>query len=261
MQCVQPLTIKQKGNYVQVPCGKCGICLQRRRKSWQFRLMQELKYSWSAFFITLTYNEHSIVDLNKRDIQLFMKKLRNYENKVRSKDIENRKIKYYITGEYGSLGRPHYHGLVFSISKETRLNLDKIWNNGFVKVGTVNEASIMYVLKYMMDESNKFKPLISKGIGIDYLRKNEERLDRNPSKIVYSAGKANALPRYYVDKVYTEDQKRKLRAESSIWMDKSWKKKYDDLSRYSNEPYRLRQLELENKSKIIIENSHKNKKL
>lgn len=247
--------------FIEVPCGKCGMCLQKKRRSWTFRLMAELRFSWSAFFVTLTYNDESLVDLNKRDIQLFMKRLRKEEEINRSEHLDKRRIKYYIVGEYGSLGRPHYHGLIFNLSKKTIDKLESIWSNGFVKVGTISEASIMYVLKYMMDPENKFRPLISKGIGIDYLEKNEKRLKNKPTKVTYLAGKRNTIPRYYTDKIYNDDEKRQLRVENSRRLIKTWKKKYEDLEKHHKDPYELRRQELEQKSKKIIIDSQKNRKL
>ena len=82
-----------------VPCGKCAACLTNKRKEWTFRLNQELHVSSSSFFITLTYDdehipvtEEGLPTFSKRDIQLFIKRLRKNTN---------RKISYYIVSEYG----------------------------------------------------------------------------------------------------------------------------------------------------------------
>lgn len=50
--------------YVNVPCGKCARCLQRKKMEWSFRMNEEMKVSKTALFVTLTYDpEH--VPINK----------------------------------------------------------------------------------------------------------------------------------------------------------------------------------------------------
>lgn len=81
------------------------------------------------------------MSLNKRDVQLFLKRLR------KSHKDPNSPIKYYAVGEYGGRSRrPHYHIIAFStdISK-----VQPAWGLGNVHYGTVNGASIGYTLKYI----------------------------------------------------------------------------------------------------------------
>ena len=88
-----------------VPCGKCIACLHNKRSDWQFRLRQEHKASKSSMFVTLTYRRKFLPEggsLSKRDLQLFLKRLRKKDESV--------KIRYYAVGEYGSQRkRAHYH--------------------------------------------------------------------------------------------------------------------------------------------------------
>ena len=84
--CVQPLTLKiqkrQSGNvgWQNVPCGKCPECAKAKLNAWLFRLDNELGYSTSCYFTTLTYDdEHlsygdGVPTLCKRDVQLFFKR-------------------------------------------------------------------------------------------------------------------------------------------------------------------------------------------
>lgn len=148
--CLTPFQVKQKkmGSWeeIPVPCGKCPECRARLVSSWSFRLMQEYKHSDSGHFITLTYDTQHVpitpngfMTLNKRDIQLFMKKLRKHYD---------RKIVYYLCGEYGGkTKRPHYHAIIFNLDRLAPL--EESWNIGAIHYGEVNEASVGYTLKYM----------------------------------------------------------------------------------------------------------------
>ena len=81
--------------YIDIPCGKCVGCLLDRSRDWATRCMLEAKDHEHNCFITLTYNDDHLPDkremindltgeisespfrtLQKRDFQLFMKRLR-----------------------------------------------------------------------------------------------------------------------------------------------------------------------------------------
>lgn len=147
MRCIHPLYLPKTG--LTVPCGHCNFCLSNRRADWSFRLFQETKVSQSAHFLTLTYDDSTVpvgddcYSLCKRDLQLFTKKLRK-EN--------GSKLRYYAVGEYGTkTNRPHYHSIMFNLQPRTVEALPNIWNLGMVHVGDVNEASIHYVTKYVIN--------------------------------------------------------------------------------------------------------------
>lgn len=220
--CYNPLTIKHESNYHTIPCGKCVKCYKRRISMWSFRLMQEDKHSLSSHFITLTYNNENVpitkklfMTLDKRDIQLFMKRLR--------KDNKN-KIKYYLCGEYGSqTKRPHYHAIMFNVDINT---IQSNWNKGDIHIGQVSEASVGYTLKYMFKETRvpehqnddrlpEFS-LMSKGLGINYLTNNmirwhkEDLLNRVYLNIL--DGKKAAMPRYYKDRIYTREERGQIKS-------------------------------------------------
>ena len=122
--------IKLKDIDFRIPCGKCLNCKKKRRSDWSLRLEHEYLYSDSALFITLTYNDASIprnrgiATLNKKDLQDYIKRLRNShvayvsrELGIRKSEVKNvsKQIRYYAVGEYGSkTNRPHYHILLFN---------------------------------------------------------------------------------------------------------------------------------------------------
>lgn len=156
MMCISPVSVPRPNGQgardrITVPCSKCYACLARKRAEWAFRLSNELKASDTAFFFTLTYSdEYDKGTVSKRDIQLFIKRLRKgiaEAHKTSESEhltpkgiippLSNRvpqiaekgpktgtygsvkkepKFRYFVTGEYGEkTNRPHYHGIFFNI--------------------------------------------------------------------------------------------------------------------------------------------------
>lgn len=122
-------------------CGKCEPCRVDRRRLWTTRLLLEAQQHSEACFVTLTYDEkHLPADgsVQVRDLQLFLKRLRR---------LCVRKLRYFAVGEYGDhTKRPHYHAIVFGCSDPDLVA--RAWPLGFVHVGLVSEASILYTCKY-----------------------------------------------------------------------------------------------------------------
>lgn len=111
---------------LNLPCGQCIGCRLERSRQWAIRCVHESMLHSQNSFITLTFSPEFLEtrpnewSLDKRDFQLFMKRLRK-------KFGQN--IRYYHCGEYGEmcakcnlslfkcncqepikmLGRPHYH--------------------------------------------------------------------------------------------------------------------------------------------------------
>lgn len=217
------------------PCGKCLYCLEKRRLPWTVRLTHERRF-WSRFgiptyFVTLTYDDANLPKdgVNKRDIQLFLKRLRKLYS-----FLESNKLKYFCVSEYGpSTHRPHYHLILFGLNRNISSALrivSKSWNNGFVKVSKVKPSRIKYVTKYStkffdkLNDSNsenfdepsypsKCVPefrLISKGIGLSFISsQNVEFYRNNPDKLFLMLdGDKFSLPRYYRDKIFDKDDLR-----------------------------------------------------
>lgn len=105
--------------YIVVPCGSCIICRKRKANALAVRAIMETESCGSApLFITLTYNNEHLPHndlgyetLQKKDLQLFFKRLRSLldnENLIHS-------LRYLACGEYGSkTKRPHYHILLWN---------------------------------------------------------------------------------------------------------------------------------------------------
>lgn len=162
MECLNPINIRRpngrsSSDRIVVPCGRCATCLQRKQAEWLFRLDNELRHSFSAYFVTLTYSQENIpfnVDtdtgviqstVQKRDIQLFMKRLRK---------TQKRQIRYYLCAEYGTkTKRPHYHAIIFNIEGGKAIAEKKLldaWKLGHIHIGQVSERSIRYTTKYVL---------------------------------------------------------------------------------------------------------------
>ncbi|WNK13997.1 MAG: replication initiator protein [Microvirus sp.] len=196
---------------VEVPCGKCIGCRMEYSRQWAIRALCEMQMHKSNSYITLTYNKNP-VSLNKRDYQLFIKKMRRRYAGFR----------YMLCGEYGErMGRPHYHACMFGVDFPDRKRLyrsngfnvygsselENIWGNGFVTVGDLSFQSAAYVARYIVkkidgDNSDahykgKEKEFLrcSQGIGRDwFLCYAEDAI--NVDKIVQKTLQAS-VPKYY----------------------------------------------------------------
>ena len=255
-QCMAPYK-KRTGEVF--PCGKCYDCKTRKVNGWAFRLSKEAEVSSSAFFITLTYDNNKVPHspngfqtLVKRDIQLFMKRLRK---------TNKEKLKYYLCGEYGGkTWRPHYHILLFNVDIET---VEGAWGNGFVHVGKLSDASAVYTLKYVSkeeripmwctDDRQKEFSLMSKGLGKNYLTKAMKRWHiQDLINRVYVPLKDNlktSMPRYYRDKIYTWHERNIIRA---FYETKDVNK---DVGKSREDVYK----ELEKEHKIVLNKIRKTK--
>lgn len=224
MRCVAPKLIwpnrsvewtdKNEEYPVTVPCGKCLACLSNKRTEWTFRLTQEHKFSKSSMFVTLTYDEkHYPGELQKRDVQLFMKRLRKLDG--------TNSIRYYLVGEYGTQrDRAHYHILLFN---GTEAHVRAAWVDsrqkpiGIVHIGKVTQASIAYCTKYIVqppgESDGRAKPfaLMSRayGIGGRYLSDNMVQWHRdNDALYCVDYGTKVRLPRFFKSKIWYNETDR-----------------------------------------------------
>lgn len=232
--CLCPFTDKEGKKF---PCGKCPPCVQRRVNHWSFRLKKEMDRSVSAMFVTLTYNTDNVpitkngfMTLDKSDVQKFFKRLRRFHelNKV----YENIPVRYYLCGEYGgNRGRPHYHAILFNTTQQAVEASWKLENNslGQPHYGDCSLASIGYTLKYMHKQSKAGKhnrddrvpefSMMSKRLGDNYLSPNKVAyhnafpLERN---FLVHDGFKISIPRYYKDKMFSDEVKEIVGEVSSI---------------------------------------------
>lgn len=220
MNCLSPRYYKT--SEFKLPCGSCIACRIAKTREWKVRLINELDKTKKGVFITLTFDEeHYQKSIKKRDMQLFLKKVRNY--------FDDRVIKYYLVGEYGEKTlRPHYHAILFNISMDelkgvkhgrytASLIISKLWTKGMNVVGACTPQSIQYVTGYirkkLVGKQSKIygdneKPfcLMSKGLGKDWFKKNQSEIENQLEIKLF--GKNVGIPRYYKKQLSDEAQKK-----------------------------------------------------
>lgn len=205
----------------------------------------EQRVSLNSYFVTLTYDDSnlSISDtgfptLVKTDMQKFLKRLRkrveampisdynhhmasSYSSHKAVRDA-NHGIRYYAVGEYGTrFHRPHYHLLLFNLPSPVMMQLHTIWSKGHVHVGEINIKTIMYCLSYHITRDPKASLVIDRqpefvtmsrrpGIGHTYIAAKSKWNKQNEFLYVMNDGFRMRLPRYWKDKIFTEDERNLL---------------------------------------------------
>lgn len=230
-------TLKNWPGAFLAPCGHCLGCQLDYSRTWADRLLMELQYHDSAYFVTLTYDDDHVprvvadykddgtpiehLSLVKRDAQLWMKRLR--------KQFSNDKIRFFLAGEYGSKTfRPHYHAIVFGLHlgdlqllKKSALGddyyvsprLSRTWPNGFSMVAAVTWQSCAYVTRYVTKKVGTGKrfdyehagieppfSLMSNrpGLGLQYYLDHPEMMETGETYISTEDGSRTVkAPRYF----------------------------------------------------------------
>lgn len=199
----------------------------------------ELESHDSAYFVTLTYAPGNApvpfdpetgeckdwFTLDKKDFQLFMKRLR--------KEFSNDKIRFFACGEYGdTTARPHYHAILYGLHlddlefyKSSPLGfsyynsprLEKVWKYGYAVVTQVTWETCAYVARYVLKKRNgkeasyysdlwiqpEFVLMSRKpGIGREYFEKHPGIYDYNYINLATEKGGIQFAPPRYFDKLY-----------------------------------------------------------
>jgi len=205
---------------IMIPCNKCFGCQLEKTRQWSVRIMHEAKLHPSSTFITLTYRKNPWT-LNKRDMQLFLKRMR--------KDLQKRNIfiKFFQSGEYGGAReRPHHHAIIFGYDFPDKIyrgkrgeypvydseELKKWWTHGRVEIGQLTVKSAQYVASYL---TQRTKPLswykgrereystMSRGgrtgHGLAYNFYKKYHTDIYPRDIVFTTPERRGKPPAYYD--------------------------------------------------------------
>lgn len=231
---------------VPIGCGKCIECKKQKAREWSVRLQEEIRHDKRGKFITLTFSDESIKELIENtklegydlDNEIAKKGVRRFLERYRKKNKIS--VKHWLVTELGgnNTERIHIHGIVWT--NETNENISKLWKYGIITIGErrynngkaennksegyVNEKTINYIVKYVnkIDKLHKeynSKILTSAGIGKNYI----ERIDSKQNKYIekntketYTTrqGKKLAMPIYYRNKIYNDEEKEKL------WLEK-----------------------------------------
>lgn len=149
--------------FLAVNCGHCEVCQQAKINAFVDRCRLETQlYNSQPIFLTLTYDEHHKPEtgVSLRDCQLFFKRLRInlYRQGYREK------IRYVLVSEYGKLGRPHYHAILWNLHQSDICSywqigeiIKKSWSNGFEMhrlVDPSDDKAFYYTSKYLFKSRN-----------------------------------------------------------------------------------------------------------
>jgi hypothetical protein len=141
--------------------------------------------------------------------------VRRWLERIRKKT--GKSIRHWMVTEKGEdYGRIHLHGIVWC--PKERINH---WGYGYTYIGDyVNQTTIAYVTKYMLKICEKWpdfrgKVMCSAGIGSKYetsynAKRNRYRGKETKETYKLEDGNELPLPKYYHDKIYTEDEREKL---------------------------------------------------
>lgn len=273
MNCISPIRIRNPKStfyspraFIDVPCGKCVPCLKRKRRELSFRIYNELKDASSAYFVTLTYDtpnlqfnlQTGLPILVKRDVQLFLKRLRK---DLSSKGLEHKNLRYFCVSEYGDeFMRPHYHMILFNLPIQDhpvitpqrtyypliKQYLDSMWQLGFTDVGGVTLASCNYCAKYVckglfnLEEKpwvSEYWTLRSQGIGLNYVNKYGYRFLNSGKTYTTWHSFPIKLPRYYINKIFFNNESDNFHQHCRL-SSKTWN--YNNTSRHDTYSYFLR---------------------
>lgn len=206
---------------VTVPCGRCNGCKLERSREWAVRCVHEASMWKDNCFVTLTYNDRNlpkifgVPTLRPRDFVLFMKKLRKVKPGVR----------FLQAGEYGKLGRPHHHAILFNCSFDSDKviygkrgdyklyrspTLERLWTCGFSSFGSVTFESAAYVARYTLKKVSGSRRgfredeycTMSRNPGIGASWFNKFVGDVFPSDEVVTRGGIIGKPPRYYDELY-----------------------------------------------------------
>lgn len=192
--------------YITIPCGKCINCQKRKFTGYRMRLLYELQRYPRSIFVTLTFDDSNLSrfrgDPNK-SLRLFLDRIRK---------VYGKQVRHWFVAEFGKKrGRLHYHGILFNCQM-TNEELTKYWQYGNTFVGYANEITAKYIVKYLTkDDTKGSKPpriLSSFGIGDSWLNTPDcKLLKKQLATAITKPGMVIPLPRYYIDKMYTEREK------------------------------------------------------
>lgn len=225
--------------------------------------MKEMQRCTSAYFVTLSYDTDHVPISKAGFMSLSSKGAIPAVPKIKGKRTptlldsghlqkwfkeirkDNPNMKYYACGEYGGKTfRPHYHVMLYNVELDTLTNIVKnvvlqnkelylngqyhhhcpTWKHGHITIGTFNEKTVRYTLKYcskpkkipmfQRDDRIPEYALMSKNLGSNYLTEEMKKWHKadllNRMYIPLQDDKLIALPRYYKEKIYTDKQRKRI---------------------------------------------------
>lgn len=228
----------QRMAYVPIGCQECIECKKQKARGWQIRLQEDIKTHKNGKFVTLTYSTESLKRLATGDPKL--KELKGYEldNGIATRSMRlflerwrkkyKKSVRHWMVTELGTTRTEHLHlhGIIWTNNVE---EIENIWQYGHVWTGHrkngqlqnyVNARTTNYIVKYITKQDEKhpnYKSIVlcSPGIGREYTKTinsqnnkyNEEQTDEAYRT---TTGHKIALPTYWRNKIYTEEEREKL---------------------------------------------------
>lgn len=228
--------------YVPVGCEECIECRKQKAGQWRTRLLEEIRVNSECTFITLTFSDEWIAKIangykNEKglwvegigpeiqgydlDNEIATRAMRGFLERWRR--LKGKSLRHWFSTEIGGHGSEniHMHGIVWTKDIDT---VRERWGYGFVWDGEgesyVNDSTVGYITKYLnkvdiQHRGYKSKILTSAGIGANYVKRvqsmmNEYKGADTDESYRSRSGKKGALPIYYRNKLYTEEQREKL---------------------------------------------------
>lgn len=190
-----------------------------------------MESAFTAYFVTLTFNDEfyqKYPKLDKSVFQRFLKRLRQYDlrgmpntyqgKKVFKIDSKGANFRYFACGEYGEKNkRPHWHMIIFNFPYDHEMSeiiIAHAWQEdgkslGFDKVTNVKQGAIEYVTGYMFKnkDSESFQ-YMSKGLGSGYVNsRNTHYHQKSLDGLVRVNNEFRTVPRYLGKLIYTDKQR------------------------------------------------------
>lgn len=282
MRCLFPIKLHRSINdgsirgvkIVEVPCGKCPACLKKRANNWFFRMKQEQKNSVTRGFLTLTYSDNHVPispngypTLDKKAIPTFIKRIRTFISRTAGYE-DWPPLRYYYVGEYGSKTfRPHYHLIIFNLPTLflTTCALDAFWTNnkkevlGHIDIRPVEDGCIKYVVGYILkrsiddekDTTDRVREFgyMSKGIGKSWLTPQiiAHYKEKLIPYIIGEGGLKLSMPRYFREKIYSEEEKLLLNLKSEAYLSENLIENWKDYNDWA-----LMEVQKQKQKKVLM---------
>lgn len=220
---------------VPIGCGVCMECMRQKASSWRVRLLEDIKENKNGIFVTLTFSDNSYKKLYQElegtgytgyamDNEIAKLAVRRFYERHRKH--YKKSIRHWLVTELGHRGTEniHLHGIVWTNLPKERIG--ELWAYGFIWAGYnnranyVNEQTVNYIVKYVTKQDithPNYKPIIltSAGIGRSYVNSHNFKQVKYKGKetdysYTTSTGHKIALPHYYKQKMFTDEEREKL---------------------------------------------------
>lgn len=231
--------------HVPVGCGLCIECRKQKANSWRVRLLEDIKAHKNGKFITLTFNQTSLMhlcakikdkDAYRLDNAIATLAVRKFLERWRK--TYKTSLRHWFVTELGHEGTEalHIHGIIWTDQSlnqvEKKWQYGHIWKGKYIRcyingrhqhalINYVNGRTINYIVKYVhkldvLHKTYQSKVLTSPGIGNLYPKTTNAKLhnqyrDKNTIQAYKtSTGHWVSLPIYWKNKLYTETQREAL---------------------------------------------------